>query len=617
MNIRELEEKILKARNDYYNDQPTISDLNYDTLIEELRLLDPNNKAITNIGSPVVSEWKKVKHNIPMGSLDKVNQPNELKDWSIGKGSQWFTTQKLDGISIEVIYEGGTLVQASTRGNGFIGEDITVNVVKMGGVVGRIDGFTGSLRGEIILTKTNHQKYFANNANPRNAASGTSKRLDGVGCEHLNIMFYQAIGNVDFSTEIEQFKWLESNGLKTPEYWLFDNIDSVSAHWRSYQDNDRDKLDYDIDGLVVRVNDLVEQMSFGEKDMKPAAVRAFKFDNIAKESTITSITWQVGNSGRLTPVAEIEPIILVGAEVRRASIYNVSYIQKLQLDVGAKVLVCRANDVIPRVEELVSGVGTIAKTPDKCPSCNGALEMQGENLQCLNTDSCPAQVVGRIVNWVAELNLLELGDTLIERLVSSGLVKDVSDLYSIKVDDLCKLERMAKKSANNVHKSIWSNTSLPIEQLIGSLSIPMVATSTVKLIVDAGYNTLDKMFALDISSVERIKGLGPVKAKSFVDGVNRNKDIINRLINNGIRIKEKIVGSLSGTKIAITGSTNMKRADLEKFITDNGGEYKSSISKTCTHLVIADINSSSSKAVSAKKLGIKLISEESLLKFEA
>jgi DNA ligase (NAD+) len=261
--IQELENKIFKARHDYYNGTPSISDKVFDAYVDELRLLDPTNKAITAIGAPVApSEWKKAKHQIPMGSLDKLNTPAELSKWveDTYPDGKLFITEKLDGLSIELIYENGSLHQAITRGDGETGEDITVNVVKMGGVKSHLPHqFTGSLRGEIIMCKSTHKQWFADKANPRNAAAGTSKRLDGVGVDKLNILFYQALGDVDFKNEQSQFVWLCNQGLDTPNWWVVKSADEVNAHWRKYQDESRDKLDYDIDGLVVRVDNMERQ----------------------------------------------------------------------------------------------------------------------------------------------------------------------------------------------------------------------------------------------------------------------------------------------------------------------------------------------------------------------
>ena len=354
-----LQEKIIKARQDYYNGTPTMSDKTYDALYDELKGLDPSNIVITMVGIsvPDLSEWKKYKHEIPMGSLDKVNSPIEYSKWykSTCNNEKLFCSEKLDGLSINCVYENGILIAASTRGSGYEGEDIFRNVVKMKGVKPLLlnSNFTGSLRGEIILTKSDYKKYFSDKANARNAASGISKRLDSVGSEHLTILLYQVIGDVDFKEEIEQFEWLERYGFKTPNYWVFKDDTAINAHWRYYQDNIREKLDYDIDGLVTRINDLSRQMSLGDHDLRPKGAIAFKFDNECRETTLINVVWETGSSGRVTPVAILEPVVVCGAEISKASLHNVKRVKELDLYIGCRVLVSRRNDVIPYVEEKV------------------------------------------------------------------------------------------------------------------------------------------------------------------------------------------------------------------------------------------------------------------------
>ena len=616
--ISDLAEKILEARIAYYNtDTSIVSDQVFDAWIDELKLLDPTNPSVTMIGAPLIqSEWKKAKHQIPMGSLDKVNTPAELIKWVSDKNcNSWFVTEKLDGLSIEVIYENGKLIQAITRGSGGdIGEDITINVKKMQGAVHTLSiDFTGSLRGEIIMKKSIHKKFFADKANPRNAASGTCKRLDGVGVNHLDIFFYQVLGDVDFKNEVSQFNWLEREGFTTPNFWTFKTSDEVNDHWRAYQDHDRDLLDYDIDGLVVRLNDLAKQMALGDKDLRPKGAMAFKFDNEARESVIRAIVWQVGNSGRLTPVATVDPVQLVGATVTRASLYNLTYIEELGLDVGATVLVSRANDVIPRIEELVKTAGTVAKAPKHCPECGGHTRMDGENLVCTNTADCPAQIVGRIKNWIKELNLLEWGDTLVEKLVTSGKVKNIADLYLLKVDDIANLDRLGEKTAKKCLGILDDNKEVSLEVFLGALSIPLIGQSTIKLIIKAGCDNLEKFGQLDADAFSQVAGVGPVKAQSLADGLKHNQQLILDLLANGVKIKEIIDGKLTGKSFAITGTLSIKRAEVEKMIQDNGGEIKSSVGKGLTYLVIADPNSTSSKAQAARKLGTTLISEDDFL----
>ena len=615
--VKELENKIFKARNDYYNGLPTTSDKVYDAWVDELRLLDPTNKAVTAIGAPVApSEWKKAKHQIPMGSLDKVNHPSELSKWvdDYAAKEKLFITEKLDGLSIEVIYEHGSLTQAITRGDGETGEDITSNVVKMAGVTSHLkDKFNGSLRGEIIMTKSNHKQYFADKANPRNAASGTSKRLDGLGSDKLNILFYQVLGDVDFKSEEEQMVWLQKQDLDTPNYWVAADAASVNVHWRVYQDKERDKLDYDIDGLVIRINDMAKQIALGDKDMRPKGAIAFKFDNESRESVIRDIVWQVGNSGRLTPVATVDPVLLVGATVTRASLYNMSYIEELGLDIGATVLVARANDVIPRIEELIKSTGTVAQAPTTCPECGKNVRFDGENLMCYNFD-CKAQVIGRIKNWIKELNILEFGDTLIEKIVEAKLVTTVADLYTLSVDDMAKLDRMGDKSAQKCYDNLWAAKEVPLEVFLGGLSIPLIGKSTIKLIIKAGCDNLEKFGQLGADAFAQVAGVGPIKAQSLADGLKAYQQVILDLLNNGVKIKEVFDGKLTGKSFAITGTLSIKRAEVEKMIVDNGGEVKSSVGKGLSYLIIADPQSTSSKAQAARKLGSVLINENDFIK---
>lgn len=615
--IKELENRIFQARTDYYHDQPTVSDKIYDAWVDELRLLDPTNKAVTAIGAPIVpSEWVKAKHQIPMGSLDKVNTPAEFSKWlnDTYPDGKLLITEKLDGISIELIYEKGSLHQAITRGDGETGEDITVNVVKMGGVKSHLsESFTGSLRGEIIMCKSTHKQWFPEKANPRNAASGVSKRLDGVGVEKLNILFYQALGENEFKTEQDQFVWLCNLGLDTPHWWVVKSDDEVNKHWRKYQDEDREKLDYDIDGLVIRVDNIERQLALGEKDLRPKGAIAFKFDNEARESVIRDIIWQVGNSGRITPVAVVDPVQLVGATVTRASLYNMAYIQELKLDIGATVLVARANDVIPRVEELIKGTGKVADPPDTCPDCDSATSFEGENLVCTSPKTCPAQIKGRIKNWIKELNLLEWGDTLVEKLVDSGMVYDVADLYKLTVKEMANLDRFGEKSAQKCYDILWANNEVPLEVFLGALSIQMIGQSTIKAIMNAGCDTLEKFGQLGAKEFEMTPGVGPTKAQFLADGLKKNQQLILDILNNGVKIRAKVQGTLTGKSICFTGSMKNKRPTLEKMASDAGGDIKSSVGKGLTYLVIADPNSTSSKAQAARKLGTKLISEDEFL----
>ena len=621
--VDELEGLINKAREGYYNDIPEVSDEVYDAWIDELSEFKANSPAVTAIGAPVpkVSEWQKVRHEIAMGSLNKVQTPEEMTAWilkvSQGEFRQLLVTEKLDGISISVAYVKGAFSQALTRGDGTIGEDISANVVKMQGVPGRLKTRkTVNLRGEVVLRKTDHAKYFPDYANPRNAASGIAKRFDGEGSDRLTIYFYQVADGIDFETEGEQFEWLEDQGLLTPNWWITGMTPGVKTPhdlWVDYQQTTRAELDYEIDGLVVRLANMADQIELGEQDGRPLGATAFKFTPMTRETVLRRIEWQVGGSGRITPVGIFDPVRLVGAEVTNASLYNMRYIKELGIDVGATVMVVRANDVIPRIVSVVKPTPTVAFAPDTCPACYESLEMQGEYLVCTNEAGCSAQNVGRVIRYVKALGIKEWGDILVEKLVESGLVENVSDLYRLDVNQLSNIERMGERSARAVLKTLKARNPIPIHELLGALSIAGSGKSTFKQLLDAGYDTVDKLKAADVETLARVEGLGPVKASTIHGWFRDHGRLVDDLLDAGVKIQERITGVMSGKLVCFTGSLSTPRGELVKLVTDAGGEVKNSVTKKLTYLVMSDPKSNSSKAKAARKNGTTCISEDDLL----
>ena len=612
--LTNLIKSIDAAQMAYYNGASIIDDDEYDALVYELSNLDPTNDLLVKIGAEPVDGWKKDKHLIALGSLNKVNSPEEINDWITNSlnNEPVLVVEKLDGLSVGCQYKDGKLIKACLRGNGLEGEDIFTNVIKMKGCVRNIPEFTGTVRGEIVLTKLDHKAYFPDYSNPRNAASGLCRRLDGSGCEHLTLMFYQVVGDQEFQTEFDVFNFLKKHQFITPNYKLCKSADEVSDMWSAYQSEIRSLLEYEIDGLVVNCNNLKLQKSFGETNNRSKGKIAFKFANQFVKTIVKKIEWMPGTMGRITPVCWIDPVSLLGSTVEKASVYNMDYIKTLGLDVGADVLVCKAGEIIPRIEKVVKSTGTIASAPTHCPSCGSLLKMQGEYIICPNTNVCPAQVEGRLHNWIKELNILEWGQALISKLVELKLVNTVADLYKLSVDDLAKIDRMGKKSATNCYNSLWSHNPVPLELFIGGLSIPLIGSSTIKLLMDEGYNTLDKILALSEEQICDVKGLGPARSSSLHNGLKRNKEVIGDLMKSGIKIQEQVVGGkLYGLSFAFTGAAAHKRDDLEAMVEKHGGTVKG-VGKTLTYLVIADPSSTSSKAVKARTYGCKLISESEL-----
>jgi DNA ligase (NAD+) len=617
--IKELESTIAKAQNAYYNGSEIITDDEYDALVYELSCLDNGNSALAKIGADPVDSWVKSKHLTPLGSLNKVNYPHEMEKWIAETlfNKEVVVVEKLDGLSLGLQYENGRLIKACLRGNAIEGEDILPNVLKMQGCVTNLHSFSGTVRGEILLKNSLLEKHFKEYSNPRNAASGICRRFDGKGCEHLTLMCYQIIGDDNFVTEEEQLKFLARNKFIVPNYKVCKSHKEVTKMWEEYQKSTRDALDYAIDGLVINCNNLEFQESLGATDLRPKGKKAFKFANQFIKSTVTKIDYQIGASGRATPICWFNKVNLLGSEIEKASVYNVAYVNELGLDVGAEVLVCKANEIIPRVEKVVKSTGTVAEPPVSCPECKTKLKTEGEYLICPNTLACPAQITGKIENWVSQLNILEWGVALIQRLIDAGKVKTIADLYRLSVDELTNIDRMGKKSAKKCHQILWDNVELPLETFLGSLSIPMIGAVVVKMVISAGYDTLESIQKLSILQLQEINGLGPVKAESFYNGLITNKLLIEELLSLGIKIKQKAKGKLTGITFVITGSFSMKRSEMEKLIEDNGGAVKSSVGKDTSFLICSDPNSGSSKIASAKKNGTKVIEEEEFKKIIA
>ena len=627
--IDELEEQITQARHDYYNSTPTVSDEVYDAWVDELAELRADSPAVTAVGAPAVSAWPKVSHLIPMGSLSKVQTLDEMTSWvqtiSRSRGAlggvgheRLLVTEKLDGISLSLRYVEGKLVQALTRGDGETGEDITPNAARMKGVLKNLpEPISVTCRGEVLLFKDDLEQHFPSMANPRNAASGTAKRLDGRGSEHLTVLVYQALEGPEFTTEVEQFEFLEKMGFKVP-FWkvtaMAPGMKTPQDIWVDYQQSIRESLPYEIDGLVVRLDDLAYQWSLGEKNGRPLGTVAFKFTAITRETVAIDRIDQVGGTGRITPVAVFKPVRILGAEISRASLYNQKYVEEIGYGIGARILVSRANDVIPRVVSVSGKAAEVSQPPAVCPECGTETERDGEYIICPNVGGCPAQTEGRIKTWVQKQGILEWGAILIQKVVAERLVQSVADLYRLKRDDLAALERMGESSAQNALDELWKVVPMPLEMFLGSLGIPLCGRSTMTAVVDAGWDTLDKFRDLaSLANLMETPGLGPKRARALSTWLSKNWSLIEDMQAAGITIKERAVGALTGKSVCFTGKSTMKRAALVKLVEGAGGTVKTSVTKGLTYLVLADANSTSTKAKAARKNGTDCVSEEDFL----
>lgn len=626
-NVAKLVADLQKYKDAYYNGTPLISDAAYDALEDQLREIDPKHAFFGTVGAPVrsVTEWEKARHAIPMGSLNKAVNEDEFRKWAarcdelatqqklspISKNL--IVTEKLDGLSLAVTYEKGKLKHAITRGDGQVGERITPNAAKMKGVPGKLKKpLDLTVRGEIILKLSDMKKAFPGAANPRNQAAGTSKRFDGQGCEHLSVLFYDLDGE-DHPTEEHKFKRIGELGFDTPFFAVTDLEGAIAEHQR-YAKKKRAALDYEIDGLVMKANDVHVNTMLGDLNNRPRAAVAFKFASQAQVTKVVDIIWDTGSSGRVSPVAVVAPVVLAGATVQRASLANASRVAELDIGVGDEVLVSRRNDVIPYVEEVVKKVGPTAKPPKKCGVCKAPLEKAGEYLSCRN-DDCTALIEGRIQNWVDAQGVLEWGETLIAQLVEADLVKEPADLYQLEPEDIAKLDRRGMVIAKKVLDNLKAQLPLSLPKFLASLGIENFGAQTAKAVVAGGFDSLEKVRKATLEELSALPGVGPAKGKAAFEGLKKRSKEIDRLLKVGVGpVSKKASGPLAGQTFCFTGALSKPRKFFEDLVEQKGGTLLSGVTKELQYLVMADPNSGSSKAQKAAKLGTKCIDEAAFLK---
>lgn len=628
--IKELEKAIKYNQDLYYNKQPEISDEEFDALWDELKNLDPQNEVFKIVGADAVDGFPKAEHIIPMGSQEKAANPAQFLQWAGKMPFDEFIVQyKLDGASLELQYEQGVFSKAVTRGNGVVGDDITANVRKMQGVVfelhnkkGELINFSGGIRGEVIMKRSIHKKFYSDKANCRNATNGVMKRKEGTGCEHLTVICYDALSRTAaeskipsgefYSNELEKIDWLRECGFISVVHKTCKGANEVIEYRNEVMDL-RKNLDYDIDGLVVKQNKLdIADLARA----RPEKQIAFKFSLEQAVSTLLDVEWSESGA-TYTPIAIIEPVQLAGTVVKRASLANPNIIKALDLKIGSKVIVTKRGEIIPKIEELVSNPpkANEISIPKNCSTCDTELANEGTRLFCPNPN-CKKLIHHRLEKWVAVLDIRELGKTLLWRLFESGELNSVSDIYKLQAEKLSKMERMGEVSAQKLINSINSKREISLAQFIAGFDIEGIGEVMAQKLVDAGYDSLEKIFNATEAELSQVYNFGEILAHNFVQGIKDVRNEMQNLVDSGtIKIKTNETNlQLSGKSFCFTGELNtMKRADAEVLVKQKGGTTKSSVTKDLTYLVTNEPNSGSSKNQKAQKLNIKIIDEKTFL----
>ncbi|MFX1459687.1 MAG: NAD-dependent DNA ligase LigA [Promethearchaeota archaeon] len=615
--VQKLEDLIRYHRNLYYNKQPEISDEEYDALVDELNKLNPNNKIFSEIGKDSAAGFIKRKHVIFMNSQSKINTPNELLKWNKKISCSILVVQlKLDGISIEVQYINGVQTFSVTRGDGEIGDDITKNVKKMHGYLPKVDdNFSGAVRAEIILTRNIFKKKYSQQyANCRNTASGISKRKDGHGCEDLSLIYYDALSINDktkFDNEIDKIEWMKKQKFNVIETKTFENVEEI-VKYRENVIRIRKQLNFDIDGLVIKCNEIdLEDMN----RITPMRQVAFKFPSQSVVSVLKDVEWSI-SGGTFTPVAIIDEVEIGGTKVRRASLSNPDEIKRLGLKLGSIIMVTKRGDIIPKVEKVVENPSTTKSIiyPILCKSCGTKLKNIGVKLYCPN-ESCPSKEFHRLEVWIRVLGVKNFGEKLLRKLYNTNKIKKIADLYDLKVEDISKLEGQGKRSAEIALGNLFKIKEISLSKFIAAFNIENIGESIAKLITDVGYEKLDSIKNAKIQELAKIEGIGEINAETIIDGINKlYNEMISVLKKGVIKIKEPSKGQLNGKSFCFTGALkSMTRDQAKTLLEEKGAIFKNSVVKNLDYLITNDPHSGSEKNLKAKEYGIKIITEEQFL----
>lgn len=618
-----LREKIalLKKWDDsYYNKSISlVTDQKYDLLKDYvMRSLPADSLEYqmlqSKVGHVASSGWKKETHSIVMGSQNKLSSEDEIKQWwdktlrenSIIVDTESILQHKIDGFSLELKYKRGKLIAGVTRGDGIIGENITQNVRLFRHVPNVLPIQKDmTVRGEAFLTKKDFltiQKETNNHyENERNAASGISRRFDGRFCEYIKLYAFDISANV--RKEEDKIIVLKKLGFETVMSHKCKDIDDVLCLYNEYKDSIRDTLGYGIDGLVFKFNSISIQNHLGLDKNRPLGQIALKFDSDQAITRVDRIDGQVGRTGRITPVAYLIPVKLMGSTVKKATLHNYGMINHLMVTPGAEVVIEKKGDIIPQIVDVMSP-GEVFTQPDLCPSCGGPVKWDGVNLWCHNSE-CPEREINRITYWLTSLGVKGFSSSFIKKLWDKKLIRKTSDLYKLDIEDFGDIEGVGEKTVKKFIKSLKDSSSMLLEKFIVSLGIPTVSNSTADVLVQ-NFETWDKIRSLSSDEISKLPGFAKISSESVVNGINNILDMADELLEV-INIKEKKKTKLTGKSFCVTGSLNkMSRKEFELFVSEEGGYFKSGVSKGLDYLVTNNPDSGSGKSAKARKINENL-----------
>jgi DNA ligase (NAD+) len=643
----------------YVLDDPEISDPDYDALLNELRDIEDEHPELRSPDSPTqrvggrpLAKFEEVRHLQPMLSLANARNEEELAAWvvrserylarqGVEMGDVRFVTEpKIDGLAISLVYEDGVLVRGATRGDGEVGEDVTQNLRTIGAIPLRVEDAPRLLevRGEIYLplaafARLNEQRAAAGEPtfmNPRNSAAGSIRQLDpALAASRPLSMWTYGIGEVEgleFDTHHEWLDWLRDHGFRVnTDVGLHDTVEEVVAACDAWLER-RDRLDFEIDGVVVKVDDLDLQRQLGVVGREPRGAIAWKFPPTTATTKLNSVEWNVGRTGHMVPFASLEPVQVSGVIVKLATLHNEEDLLRKDVRPGDEVIVMRAGDVIPQVVSPTSKAQRAKRradpphAPERCPACDTpTIKPEGSVWTiCPNRAGCPGQVFQAVKHFVGALDIDGLGEENVRRFLTEGLINDAADLYSLTADQLAELEGFGELSANNLVRSIEASKQQPFERVLYGIGIQGVGYVNARNLARQ-LRSMDALLDATEDQLVEVEGIGPIMARTIEETLaeERTRELIRRLAEAGLRMEEEgpaapVEGPLAGKTLVLTGTLpNLTREEATQRVEAAGGKVTGSVSKKTDYLVAgADAGS---KLTKAQELGTEVLDEDGLL----
>jgi DNA ligase (NAD+) len=655
--IEELRTQVRYHDRKYYiENQPEISDFEYDQLMKQLEKLEMQFPDLITPDSPtqrvageLVKEFASVTHRVPMMSLANCYSPEEIREFDVrvkkllpDEKIEYIVELKIDGVAVSLQYQAGKLFRGATRGDGVTGDDITLNIKTIHSIPLILNTTDPRLmnieiRGEVYLTRKQFQKINSEKekeeeelfANPRNAAAGSLKLLNPRLTAKRGLdMFVHSLGDISDPvalTHLEMLHQLNQAGLKiSPEIILCKNIDEVINAWEHWAEK-RDKLGFDIDGLVVKVNDLAQQQRLGATMKSPRWAIAFKFSATQATTILENIVLQVGRTGAITPVAILKPVLLAGSTISRATLHNQEEIARKDIRIGDQVIIEKAGEVIPEVVKPIVNKNhhNLKKyvMSDRCPDCNSKLWREPEEViyRCENL-SCPAQIKRRLTHFASRgaMDIEGMGEALVGQLVDQGIVHDIADIYTLDHFKLLSLDRMGEKSANNLLTAIENSKKKELADLIFGFGIRHVGRRAADTLAQH-FENINILMEASVEELQKISDVGEVVAESIYQTLHTDetRDLIKRLQNAEVNmVANKTVPlqktAITGKTFVVTGTlTKYSREEAHDLIKKQGGKVATTVGKTTDFLVVGE--TPGSKLDKAKSLGVKTLSEEEFL----